>query len=416
MRRVRMRAGATPREDGDPGSNLLVCGDCGTLGEKPGGDPMRSAPDPVLAACPACHGNHWLDPSIDNQRTYLEDLDERMRARRRPRSQRRATQAAGLLHIALALVLCLGASLPLHGMAWQGARHIVPALGFMAIPFGLALLVVIGGVRRIRDARGLPRPARWRWARTGAEGPVNAAGEARPIGDLLVAPLTGRACIAYEVGARADRECDEPDGTWLLLEQRATDMRIGDTRVPGDTIRLVPRHRNPVDVPDESARVFLRARGIAKAEIAQMYETIVVPGDTVRAHAKIGKPIELEIGGTKVVEPPRPIPWRRLARHGFTAYLIALGLGLFAPLSVGMLDTFHNGIGIKHMAGIYMTFAFGLPIVLGGIWKAVDAITERASPLAGDLGRVLVVLASLPVWVLVAYWIEAASLLWPLGA
>jgi hypothetical protein len=99
----------------------------------------------------------------------------------------------------------------------------------------------------------------------------------------LVAPLSGRACVAYEVAVRHDANADAELSTWALVEQRHVALEIGGTRLDADDAHLdLPRELHVVRDP---ARVqqYLRERGVdPHATELVIFETIVEPGATVR--------------------------------------------------------------------------------------------------------------------------------------
>jgi hypothetical protein len=120
--------------------------------------------------------------------------------------------------------------------------------------------------------RGRTRPA--------ASGSVVADAE-------LVAPLSGRACVAYEVGVRHDTHRSGALRTWALLEQRNAPFEVAGTRVRADGTHLALRrelHRpREVDLP--RVHDYLRARGIdPHARDLVLYETIVTKNAGVHLH------------------------------------------------------------------------------------------------------------------------------------
>lgn len=132
-------------------------------------------------------------------------------------------------------------------------------------------------------------PARWAMALPPAPGKHREVrGPATTTADALRAPLSGRRCVAWEVGVRPDTESDGPDASWWLLEQKLLPITVGDEALePAQTHLRVPRvHYGSLATAelDEAARLFLRQRGIGGSEVAtvELYETIIEAEDPVR--------------------------------------------------------------------------------------------------------------------------------------
>ena len=317
----------------------------------------------------------------------------------------------------LAVGLVAGCFLPLWGMTVNGSTHWIHLVGFMVLPVGVAGLVLIGAVKSWLAHRPLRRPARWRWATEPGALFSEITDTVTTDDELLRAPLSGRPCVAYEVVARADHVRDGESGTWLLADQHACDLHVGDVRIPGSPIRLRPRPRTPIDPTSDRARGYLRERGLAPGEVSRMFETIVEPAETVRARPRRGAPVQLRVDGDEGTPDPAPrTSWLRVGRALFTTYLVATVLVLMVPLWIGMTSMFNDGYGIKHMAGIFMTFGFGLPLCAGVLGLIARSFDERVSPHAGNVARLMLALLALPAWVLAAHWWEHALAIWPFGS
>jgi hypothetical protein len=84
VRRALARASGNVRVAERVLTSMRVCLACGYLGKVRAGDPMRTTDDAFVGKCPACANDQWLDPGHEAHRDYLAELDERVRARRRP--------------------------------------------------------------------------------------------------------------------------------------------------------------------------------------------------------------------------------------------------------------------------------------------------------------------------------------------
>jgi hypothetical protein len=391
-----------------------VCSDCGFVGDKPHADPMRSESKSMRATCPGCGAESWLDPGNAAHRDFLWETDERHRPRRFAASKRALARVNAIGRMLLAIGLVAGCFLPLWGMTVDGSTHWIHLVGFMVLPAGIAGLVLIGAVRNWIAHRPLRRPARWRWATEPGALSSEITDTVTTDDELLRAPLSGRPCVAYEVAARADHVRDGQSGTWLLADQHACDLQVGDVHIPGSQLRLRPRHRTPVDATSDRARAYLQERGLAPGEVGRMFETIVEPAEAVRARPRRGAPVQLHVEGDEgTPDPARSVSSRTVGRALFTTYLVGTVLALMIPLWIGMTSNFiHVGYGIKHMAGILMTFGFGLPLVAGVLGLIARYYDERVSPHAGNVARLMLALLALPAWVLAAHWWDRALAIW----
>ncbi len=147
-----------------------------------------------------------------------------------------------------------------------------------------------GFVRSRRPSIGL-HPARWRLSITRGRpaAPVHAVLDRRadePT-STVVAPLSGRPCLGYEIGIREDGQLDAPDGTWLLLEQHVAPLRVAGRQLDGDAARLhLPR--TPITADDRLAS-FLRRRGLnPDGRDLVVCESILEPGASVEYQAYDG--------------------------------------------------------------------------------------------------------------------------------
>lgn len=215
---------------------------------------------------------------------------------------------------ALPVSMIPGAAL-LRGIAWGLAAAVTGALAILgAAGFGFAAHAVMGGlapgksvagvaftsaflslfgsyalvayvVPALRGLRGASRRTPLRWAgcftRARAARP-KIRGRVRPTDDaaLLTSPLTGRACVAWEVAVRKDDDPLAPDGTWLLVERRSCRLTVGGTGVPTDRLAAdLPRER--VRIGDTELSHFARERGLDPTGLSLVVYETIVPEDAV---------------------------------------------------------------------------------------------------------------------------------------
>ncbi len=292
-RQLRRVQGGEPEAAAVDGA--LLCIDCGQLAwpASPAATPHRHDESTALARQPACtHCDHrsWIELGRDSAALALRE-DEELRADVRRRGARPMV-ARGMVG------LVVGATL---GLSFIGTLWGVAVVG------GLAGLVA--GLSNYRTAtlhRGPPPtlPVRWSMALPpDAQQLEVRAGAARAVGDLLTAPLTGRRCVAYEVGVRHDDDRDAPLGTWALLEQRITAVEVDGRPVDPQTTHLqLPRARlgSTAEVElDDAARGYLQRRGLALAgSTFELYESVLEADERVelcvRADGEAGAALRCE--------------------------------------------------------------------------------------------------------------------------
>lgn len=253
----------------------------------------------ALGACPACAEEAWLRLRDDQAMQALTENEAFSAVSRRGALVRWggwATRGAGVLLVGgSALAACV---VVLRRFGHLGAYNQWMVL-VLALFVGVTLFAV-----RLRDIGPPPRvrrlPMRWRLALPDARQPlVPDHTSATPGSELVTAPLSGRPCVAYEIGVREDDDSDADMGTWLLLEQGTAALRIADAQVPRDAARLRVAQRTPfrARTDEDRARMqqFLRERGFDSHSV-RVFETVV--------------PVAVELTGSTeqgilVVEPSR---------------------------------------------------------------------------------------------------------------
>lgn len=270
----------------------LLCMACGRLADPAPTRPYRANHGTAAPlACPHCGQPELADLAPATTALALADALEYDRPARRPRAEqlvRRlviaavATLGLGSFALTLLMLAIFG-----NGRGWQVASALA---SLMLVLFGgPGLLLAARAIRREwRRTTRRRLPARWRLclpqggaSRPAAPAPVVADS------DLLTAPISGRSCVAFEVGLREDAVADAPAGTWLLLEQRSAPLRVGDAAIATDGACLelprVPIAWPPPGPDRERAALFLRGRGfvISEAAALHVFESVLATGDLV---------------------------------------------------------------------------------------------------------------------------------------
>jgi hypothetical protein len=289
------RARVRPRlRSGEGGQDELeyacffVCGSCGLLADPPATDAFRdeASARPRLPACGHCGAEAWLDLRNVNNAQALRETEERLR-HDPPASVRTRVGAAS------------GAA----GVAAGGAAALAlqvlfaPALGPLAVvaatTAGLAALAAraIAGnsLSRMLLTREPVGPARWRRALplVDTESPIvdRRSGPARSSAEPLIAPISGRPCLAYEVGVVFDAEGDAYPPMWILREERSRAIEIGGEMLPADGAALdLPLHSVGAQAqakPEAELATFLRKRGLFHTDGSfEFFEAVLPEGTT----------------------------------------------------------------------------------------------------------------------------------------
>ncbi len=259
-----------------------LCMECGYLDDPVAADPNRTVAGPpgVGHTCPKCQQPAITDLGHTPTVLALAQVDEHdapARASSARRTLVRMTGVGALVGVAAMIGYFLytlvdkqGGIDPFYFLLWFGSL----------MPF----LFTARALQRQMAERSTAKrmPARWRMpapvgqnvrARAVQRGPVRCEQE-------IVAPLTGRPCVAYEVAVRRDPDPDAPLGTWLLLEQRNTEIAIADETIAVDTADLQLLRTRYITDPEgpDPADVFLRQRGLMPTEDVVLYETIIEEG------------------------------------------------------------------------------------------------------------------------------------------
>jgi hypothetical protein len=276
-------------------------------------------PPPERAACPYCRQYAWVDLASDAAADALTELDAYERPARASSRSRLLRRTAAVLGSGLA-----GAVVVFVGATWMVAGLLDPFMFGLTVIVAVGTLFLVGGAisSTFHRTRSKRRPARWSLlARPGfADAPPIRDVTLQPTGELLVAPLTGRPCLAYEVGIRHDGDANGAPGTWLLLEQRSAPVIAGAHVLGPDALGFAARReRVQHDAFREDAlRRYLRERGLSPADDYQLFEAVLLPGTVVAAAEIRGTPFMFVHAGP--VRRPTPPPRAHVPAQGNNPY------------------------------------------------------------------------------------------------
>ncbi len=159
------------------------------------------------------------------------------------------------------------------------------------IVFGPLLFVVVAAIVRgalsdVRGGRRALRPSQWRGAALKPGRTVlrhRGVPTASDDDALLVAPLSGRVCVAYELAVRRDTDVDAAPWSWALIEQAVAAVRVGDHHIdPVATQLVVRRTPCPDGLDNRGVGAALRMRGVdlSRGSYA-VFESVIEPGAPV---------------------------------------------------------------------------------------------------------------------------------------
>ena len=272
-----------------------LCMDCGYMVEPTQADPMRS--DPFVdrsKRCPACGVQGLADLRHTATADSLCELEGVDKSRS---TNQRFGRALGLVAgvttlVGITVLMAVG-----DGSPTEAALAMAP-MTLISLPM-LVSLGTGGGSQQ----RSMPR--RWRLPMLGkglharprkrTRGRAEARVDGEEWGDLLRAPLSGRPCLAYEVGVRdgADRRRASLD-SWRLLEQDNVAFEVGGVSIArGQALLRLPRqlaNKGMMMTSDTKTRQFMRMRGLPEAEVLHVYETVLLPGQSVAVGQVDGGP------------------------------------------------------------------------------------------------------------------------------
>ncbi len=255
--------------------SLLLCVECGRLCEAASSSPYRQV-EAVRRGCEGCGALGLVDPRSPDAALLLHGLDDEQRLARAPAGVRAMARLRATSFFVLAALAVSAICVALY--FGKGKGDDVSEVLSLLFAAGIGLPMGMLGMRALRStwkqSRALPRPARWR-----LELPVGAERDTHrrrlDPAQVIVSPLSGRPCAAYEIGVRCDDDADAPLGSWLLLEQGFA----ADERLQLDFPRMTYTPADPA-----LAKAFLDARGISPATLdLHFFETLVPVGAEVSA-------------------------------------------------------------------------------------------------------------------------------------
>lgn len=247
-----------------------MCSECGRLTWPDAGSasPHRSSEEaPQRAECPHCESRAWIDLRRESTAIAIREGEQGFAAEESAPVD--ILRKAGLGFVVGSFVGILATNSLLAGLC-------------IALLAGLA-----GGLAGVRLRRmSVPQvrtlPDRWSLALPpSAKATSTIEGVAEDV-ELLRSPLTGRTCVAYEVGLRADLDSTGELSSWALLEQRVASMSIAGTVVsPEVTFVELPRESHGELSPDSldaAAVEWLLERGFTPVGSNLMvFESVLVP-------------------------------------------------------------------------------------------------------------------------------------------
>lgn len=265
-----------------------LCNACGYFVDDPG---EEEAPE---EACPACGETAWVDLAIEPLANRIREMeaDERMVVP--------TWITVSVVVVTVVAVVALVSVLALAGAAeWAGLVAIsslgVIPLAYHVLPRPAAVWLLKGRERR---------PYRWHVPLPLPEPdvtPDETMGEldVHATDGAIEAPISGRECLAYQVCVLFDISGDARPPEWVLEEQRAVPVRLGETLQVGAAALFLESPVERVDAPgggmeplDEGAerdtrydaiKKFLRKRGLFVTEGQyHFYEAVLEPGDVVK--------------------------------------------------------------------------------------------------------------------------------------
>ena len=255
-----------------------VCQGCGLMRDAP-----KQSTD-IDVECGHCKARAWIDLRSFRNAQLVREQEQRLRQEGPDWVQDKVRNTAGVAGVAIggATALAASALLPM----------LLPVAVIAAAVGGagaLGVQQIIGKpLSRWLIAREDVGPARWRCAlpkpNLDSEIVARHTGVATTRQAPLAAPISGRECIAYEVGVVFDAEGDAYPPVWAIREDRNVAFEVGDVSVAADalttelTMLSVSAQANERDRADVAK--FLRQRGLFLADGDYEFFESVLPVGT----------------------------------------------------------------------------------------------------------------------------------------
>jgi hypothetical protein len=301
--RVRVRhRDDRPVQEREEFACFYLCGSCGLLREPGASDPTRAdpeQPDPILARdCGHCGARAWIDLRNQTSALAVRDIEESLRqeppawvrGRIKMASGGIGAVAGGAAALALAALFAPAAGALAVVAAASGGVTALASNSLLAKPLS-RLLMSRSPIGPARWFRPLPIPDQ------GSEVIETIRGMVESDETPLVAPLSGRSCLAYEVGVIFDADGDAYPPVWVLREVRSRALRVdGRTFEAGAVdleLEMVDVGEQALKLPGSDLRTFLRQRGLFISDGQfDLFEAVLLPGQAIelRKHSPQDSP------------------------------------------------------------------------------------------------------------------------------
>ena len=201
-----------------------LCSACGYLREPTAAGGYRTAAhEERRGGCPACGDDGWVDLRSEDVMLALSENE----------SFAMDQTVGGWAMQSLSVVVLGSAGVFLGSMLallFLSTGTLVPA-GLTMIATGLAAVAILRRLYELgRPPRARSLPMRWRYALPSPQPPQLDGTSAVLRGEPIFAPLSGRPCLAYDIGVRNDDDGHGALGTWLLVEQGKWEEEIAQMR------------------------------------------------------------------------------------------------------------------------------------------------------------------------------------------
>lgn len=251
-------------------TGALLCSECGRLTWPGAGSasPHRSSGlAPQEAECPHCQSRAWIDLRRESTALAIREGEQGFAAAESASVD--ILRKAGLGVVVGSFVGIIATNSLLVGLC-------------MALLAGVAGGLAGVRLRRMSVPSKRTLPDRWSLALPPAtEATSTVEGVAQDV-ELLRSPLTGRECVAFEVGLREDLNGAGELSSWALLEQRVASMSIAGAVVnPASTFVELPRESLGELAPeslDTAAVEWLLERGFTPVgSNLTVFESVLLP-------------------------------------------------------------------------------------------------------------------------------------------
>lgn len=252
-------------------TGALLCSECGRLAwpDAVAASPHRTSEQaPQRADCPHCQSRAWIDLRRESTAIAIREGEQGFAAAESASVD--ILRKAGLGVVVGSFVGILATSSLIAGL-------------WIALLAGAAGGLAGARLRKMSVAPKRTLPDRWSLALPPATPAATTTVEGVPEDvELLRSPLTGRTCVAFEVGLREDLDSGGELSSWALLEQRVASMSVADNAVdPETTFAEIPRESLGELAPDSldaAAVEWLLERGFTPVgSTLTVFESVLLP-------------------------------------------------------------------------------------------------------------------------------------------